>query len=110
MSEKIDTLFVRNEAQVILMNRELKGQLSDGNWENEETDERLWFCDVRIAHRGDKLGCNWNVKHAVDFDDDFMVEIIGFRMVNYCKERYVNYDLWQLHEDLQDLTEIVFGD
>lgn len=110
MTEKVDTLFVRNEAQVILMNKELKGQLSDGNWENEKTDSRLWYCEVKVAHSGDKLGCNWKVKHSVDFDDDFLLEVLSDRMLEYVRMTYPKYDLGKMREDLQDLTEIVFGE
>jgi len=103
-----DKLYVRNRAQKVLFEKEISGQLSDGNWENEKTDRRLWNCEVIIADEEQELGANWTVRYYADFatgDLDFLWD----RMIEYVRPIDPDYDVDQLIIDLNDLTEIVYG-
>ena len=100
-------LYVRNKAQKILFKR-MQGQLSDGYWENEKTDQRLWNCEVIVADEEQELGANWAVRYYADFateDLDFLWD----RMIEYVRPIDTDYDVDQLIIDLNDLTEIVYG-
>ena len=103
-----NTLYVRNAAQKVLFDEELKGQLSDGYWENDDTDKRLWDCEVVVAKPDERLGCNFHAKYPVDFADDEMMEWLGDHMIGYAKGVDPNYDEEKLFADLRDLTMIVF--
>lgn len=77
-------IYVRNIEQKILYDKELCGQISDGNWENEDTDERLWHCEVIV--RPDEIGCSWKVENLLDFNEEFLLDVVGDRMMNYVRE------------------------
>lgn len=103
-------LHLRNKAQVILFVHELQGQISDGNWEDEVTDKRLWDCKVFLADDEKSLGCNFNAKYSLDFNDDFLVEVVGDRMLEYVRQINPEYSMNDLRNDLIDITDIVFGE
>lgn len=109
--EKSPTLVVRNSAQKIIYDKELSGQISDGHWENEDTDERLWGCNVEvynpIIHNG--LGCNFVPSCDLDFNDPDLHWLFDDRTLEYVQEVIPDYTVERLHEDLEDLTHIVFG-
>ena len=105
----MNTLYVRTKTQKEIFEKELQGQLSDGNWENDDTDKRLWGCVVKVAKKGESLGCNFNPCRPVDFCDDDMIEWIGDRMIGYAKKVRKVYTQDNLISDLKELTEIVFG-
>jgi hypothetical protein len=102
-------LYVRNEAQKIIFDKELKGQLSDGIWENETTDERLWNCEVIVANLGERLGCSFSPRYPVDFCDESMTDLLADRVVEYVRCAGMEYYEDMLVDDLVDLTKIVFG-
>jgi hypothetical protein len=104
-----DTLFVRSFAQKIIFERELQGQLSDGIWENEDTDVRLWNCEVRVASESDLLGCNFKTKYPVDLCDDAMTDFLADRAMGYVLAFIPEYTFSEYVNDLVDLTNIVFG-
>jgi hypothetical protein len=98
-----NTLFVRNEAQRILVTKELQGQISDGMYENIDSDERLWNCDVKVS---DEVGVNFVILNPVDFD----FSEIGFlydRMIDYVKESIPDYTLEMLTDDLDDIASFI---
>jgi hypothetical protein len=102
------TLYVRTKTQKAIFENELQGQLSDGNWENTNTDSRLWDCDVRVTNDKSKLGCNFAVRHPVNFADEDMIGWIGDRMVKYGSAVNPSYNEKKLVADLNELTKIVF--
>ena len=104
----MNTLYVRNKAQKILFEMELQGQLSVGWWENENTDERLWNCAVKVADSEEELGCNFAVKYHTNFCDEELVEWVGLTMIDFVNDIDPKYDLDQLIIDLNDLTNIVY--
>ena len=103
-------LYVRNKAQKVLFEKEISGQLSDGNWENEKTDQRLWNCEVIVVNENEEqeLGTNFAVRYYADFateDLDFLWD----RMIEYVRPIDPDYDVDQLIIDLNDITNIVYG-
>lgn len=105
--KKINVILVRTPAQKEIFEHELQGQLSDGNWENEKTDSRLWYSEVFVSEK--QAGCSFSPKYPVNFNDDFMVEVLGERMIGYAKKVDPSYHMGKLIADLEELTEIVFG-
>ena len=78
----------QNEAQVILYECELKGQLSDGHWENA-VPHNHWQTMCRaaaIANPISPLGCVrvWP-RRRYAFHNKDLVECIGDRMINFVK-------------------------
>ena len=107
----MNKLYVRNQEQKIIFDKELKGQLSDGIWENEKTDERLWNVEVIVVNENEdfELGCNFSPKYYVDFCHNDLVLWLSDRIVEYVRDVDPNYCADDLIIDLIDLTEIVFG-
>jgi len=99
----------RNQAQVILYEEELKGQISDGNWENSRPHNH-WrvMCDA-VASVGEPLGCNFKPLRDYDFDDEELVEDVGYRMLEYVRAEIPDYTEADLMSDLRDMSEIVNG-
>ena len=89
-------LYVRTVAQKEIFDKELKGQLSDGAFENENTDERLWVCEVLVAAQGEKLGPNFTANQDVDFNDDLLIEVLSDRMISYARKVDPSYDMEKL--------------
>jgi len=105
----MNKLYVRNKAQKNLFEKELSGQLSDGFWENDKTDQRLWNAEVIVAGEEDELGATFAAKYYANFADEELIDIVGERMIKRVREIDPNYNADQLIIDLNDLTEIVFG-
>ena len=101
-----NTLIVRTPAQKEIFRQELQGQLSDGHWENENTDERLWDCEVIISDGYQNLGCNFVPIYPIDFEE---LEYVLDRAVEIGKTVDPDYSMDMLMSDLAELTEIVFG-
>ena len=102
-------LRVRTPTQKEIFEKELRSQLSDGCFENDDTDERLWNCEVLVAANGEKLGPNFSVSKRVDFNDDLLIEVVSDRMISYAKKVDPLYDMEKLISDLDDITNIVSG-
>lgn len=105
-------LVVQTQEQKIIYDEELSGQISDGHWENENTDERLWNVEVEVfdpkVHK--KLGCNFKPKYPLDFNDYDLHWLLDSRTLKYVQEVYPDYTVDDLHADLEHLTVIVFGE
>ena len=102
-------LFVRTPAQREIFMHEIRGQISDGIWENEKTDKRLWNCEVYTAMDGEKLGCNFKVKYPIDLCHEFFFDFLAERTINYAKKVNPDYNIDMLIVDLNDLTKIIFN-
>lgn len=99
-------LFVRTPAQKEVFEKELQGQISDGFWENQNTDKRLWDCEVIVAVGDMALGCNFKPIFPIDFLD---LNYVLDRAVEIGKTVDPDYNMEKLLSDLEELTEIVFG-
>lgn len=82
--QKTPVLFVANNDQKVLYECELKGQLSDGNWENSRPHNhyikpckaQVIVCDIGIFR-----GTNWKHNRKYNFADPFLLEVVGDRML-----------------------------
>lgn len=83
----MEKIKVANLAQLILLECELKGQISDGKWENARPYEH-WRppcrAEVTVAEPGEKVGINFTSK-PYNFVDKELLEIVGDRMINAVK-------------------------
>lgn len=105
-------LVVLTPEQKIIYEKELSGQISDGHWENEDTDERLWNVTVEVfdPSKHNKLGCNFKPKFPLDFNDPDLYWLLDSRTLEYVQEEFPGYTVEDLHADLEHLTVIVFGE
>lgn len=81
-----------NAAQAILFECELKGQISDGHWENSRPyDHYRIMCDAKVTHAfhadsdGAVIGKNFTPKRKYNFNDKSLVDCVGQRMISYVK-------------------------
>lgn len=81
-----------NAAQAILFECELKGQISDGHWENSRPyDHYKIMCDAKITHAfhgetdGAVIGKNFRPMRKYNFNDRFLIDCVGQRMIGYVK-------------------------
>lgn len=75
-----------NIMQVTLYECEIKGQLSDGHWENTEPDshwEPMCEAKAKVVGLGEKLGCNFEPEIEYDFTE--LTEYLCDRMIRYVK-------------------------
>ncbi len=87
----VPTLRLANHAQKVLFEAELKGQLSDGAWENASPSDH-WepWCKatVVVAEDGQKVGRNfWARKTGYAFAKE-LIEVVGDRMMEYVRAAY----------------------
>lgn len=77
-----------NQAQVILFECELKGQLSDGYWENARPHNH-WRapCDATAVVRGpdEVCGANFWASRKYNFAARELREVVGARMIGFVK-------------------------
>ncbi len=108
MRGRSGTLTVRNQAQKILWEEELNGQISDGMWENA-TPHDHWdvWSDAEITV-GKNVGrtffarkCNYN------FTNPELLNIVGDRMIKAVQVEIPEYTKADLIADLKDLKQIV---
>jgi hypothetical protein len=79
------TLFLRNIEQVALFELELKGQLSDGNWENSRPSDhwKAWCnCKAAVVPAGMQPGRNfWASRDRYGLTSKQLLDVIGGRML-----------------------------
>jgi hypothetical protein len=102
----MNKIYFRNVIQAELFKRELQGQISDGHWEDNITDTRLWYCDVRVVEG--KVGIDFEPKHPLEFTD-IIGEGLDEELLAIARETDPNYTIGILYLDLRDMTEIIFG-
>lgn len=106
-------LNVRNKAQVVLFEQELKGQISDGMWENATPSSHwLQICSA-TAKVGQPLGpVGFIPKRGYMFSHPQLVDAIGARMIEAVQKEadLPNYNKAALLKDLRDLQRIVRGE
>jgi len=82
-----NTIGFHNRNQVVLFEAELKGQISDGMWENARPSNHYHApCDstAYVATDDSGVGRNFHAR-AYNFNNNELVEIIGDRMINFVK-------------------------
>jgi hypothetical protein len=84
----MDKIFVENQAQRVLMECELKGQLSDGAWENA-TPQSHWkrpcAAEVVVATDIQETGLTWHGRKSYAFDRRDLLDAVGDRMIYWVK-------------------------
>jgi len=86
-NSKTGTIFLANVAQAALFEHELKGQFSDGYWENARPNDHWKFwneLDVKVCPTGQEprveTWCPWNIKkHSYGISN--LYEYVGDRML-----------------------------
>ena len=104
------TLAVRNEAQKVLFEDELSGQISDGQWENA-TPHHHWipWSFAKVIVDPDNVGRTFDpVKDNYRLDDPGLLDVVGGRMIRSVVDKTKNpwYDFAELKADLKDLKTI----
>lgn len=102
---KTPSLAVRNDAQKALFEY-LQSQISDGYWENKDTDVVLWSCKVTVIPYN--VGIAGKLKHPIDFLDIY-AEGVDDEMIAACQKVDPKYNQRRLLIDLEDLTNIIYG-
>ena len=80
-------LLVRNAMQAAVFEHELKGQLSDGQWENATVPTKdWWWITVKIAGPRDPIGRNFYPKYdKFNFAAKDLLSVVGNRMLAYAR-------------------------
>lgn len=71
----------RNERQVTLYECELKGQISDGYWENSRPYDHWKIMCRAQAKVGDPLGPNFRPRRTYNFAAKDLIDVVGHRML-----------------------------
>jgi hypothetical protein len=80
------TLFVENRVQAALYEWEMKGQMSDGQWENSRPHGH-WRTpnEAQVVVRPGKVGRNFYTERAYNFANRDLFEAVSHRMVRFAK-------------------------
>jgi len=104
------TVTFRNVIQVALFEREIKGQLSDGYWENANPmDHHRTWCDA-VAVVGPNVGRNfWTVKSNYNLIAAPLLDAVGGRMLTICEDVLgrPGFTMRQLRAELKDMKTIM---
>lgn len=102
------TLTVRNEAQKILFLTELRGQFSDGAWENSgPMDHWVPWSEAEVVV-GTRLGRDfYAAKDNYNLVRADLLEWVGDRMVEAVRTVIPNYTRQDMMKDLRDLKKIM---
>jgi len=94
---ELNVIFFATAAQVAIFEHELKGQISDGAWENfRGSDYQIWCranCLVAEVDAGERVGRRFRVNYdRFNFNRKDLVEIVGDRMLAYARLARAGYD------------------
>lgn len=80
-----DTITFETITQAAIFELELKGQISDGKWENDASSNYETWCDadVEVSGNEDDLGRNFYVSKNLGFSSKSLFDIVGDRMCHY---------------------------
>lgn len=81
------TLYVETTAQKVLLDLELKGQISDGNWENATPHGHFKpWCNAEVVVSSEKIGRDFYAqKDNYNFACSDLLECVGDRMLQYVR-------------------------
>lgn len=104
------TLAVRNEAQRLILQKEMLGQLSDGRWENSRPRDH-WqpWCRATLIVDPENVGRDfWVQCDGYNFREKELLEIVGERMLEAVRAGLNDpaYSEKQMRADLGDLRKI----
>lgn len=79
-------IHVANLAQKVLMDHELSGQISDGNWENA-TPHQHWvsWCKAEVLVDPANRGINFYPMRKYDFLSEDLLKVVRTRMILYVR-------------------------
>jgi hypothetical protein len=82
-----DTITFETITQAAIFELEMKGQISDGKWENDAGSNWPIWCDakVKISDDEDDLGRDFRVSKNLGFGSKSLFEIVGDRMTHYAR-------------------------
>jgi hypothetical protein len=106
----MNILAVANEAQRILFDDELSGQISDGAWENASPfDHWKPWCDAVVIVDPENAGRTFYArKDNYDFARRDLLDVVGERMVESVRVQVdPTYDRTKMLSDLRELKTIV---
>jgi hypothetical protein len=108
----VGTLRVRNEAQKVLWDTEIAGQISDGHWENAKPqDAWIAWSDAEVVVDPHNVGRDFEVlKEGYLLTDPDLLSVVGDRMVIAVREKapgYLRYTWDDMVKDLRDLRRIM---
>ncbi len=80
-----DTITFETITQAAVFELELKGQISDGKWENDPSSNYETWCDAKVlvSDNEDDLGRDFYVSKNLGFSSKELFEIVGDRMQHY---------------------------
>jgi hypothetical protein len=100
----MNKLYVANEIQKVLFDKEIRGQISDGAWENARpfAHWQIWSNVEVIVSENGVVGRNfWPAKD--NYNLLTLIPFVGDRMVEYGRTIDPNYNLSVLRKDLKAL-------
>ncbi|MCD6214568.1 MAG: hypothetical protein J7J46_06290 [Candidatus Desulfofervidus sp.] len=101
----------RNKRQVTLYECELKGQISDGYWENARPYDHWKIMCRAEAKVGDPLGPNFRPRRAYNFAAKDLIEVVGHRMLFQVKLKILYPSMsYQTIQDLDLLVDCETGE
>jgi len=101
----------RNERQVTLYECELKGQISDGHWENARPYGHWKIMCNAEARVGEPLGPNFWPRRRYNFAAKDLIDVVGHRMLFQVKLKILYPSLsYQAIEDLDILVDCETGE
>lgn len=80
-----DTITFETITQAAIFEHELKGQISDGHWENDARSCYETWCDATVCVSDDEenLGRDFGVSKNLGFGSKELFDIVGDRMCHY---------------------------
>lgn len=103
------TLAFRNAVQAKLFEEELRGQISDGHWENATPDGH-WvpWCHATVIVDPANLGRDFHVnRDYYGFSSPFLFSCVGDRMLAIARTIRPDITEKQLKRELRDMAKIV---
>lgn len=77
-----DTITFESITQAAIFELEMKGQISDGKWENDAGSNYKTWCDAEVKV-GDELGRTFYVSKNLGFGSKELFDWVGDRMCHY---------------------------
>lgn len=108
ISDEGNTIRVNTQAQKHLLENELKGQISDGMWENTKGNPWEDWSGAKVIVDPNNPGRNFHTtKDNYNLNSTKLLEVVGDRMVDDVKTRTgEDYDDKKMVEDLRDLKKV----
>lgn len=81
----------RNATQKVLWNHEISGQLSDGMWENNNVNEKIWSAEAHVGTPGVNFHTN-GMRANFNFCNEQLLDVVGDRMLMFAKASKITKD------------------